>query len=171
MTQVSCSVIRGSCAGTPSALLAAVASALLALSCQSSEAAPLDSASRFRYSGEQIEHVEQPESASDCGRTGITYDTSGYFTLDRSAGRVRLDGFGCTLDVAEAGSSITADAQPCMVDGPVSFQGVSIEKLDFEAFAIDLDAGTAAWRVRASRALPNGRFVHCFEVDGVVEPR
>lgn len=156
---------------TPLTLVGALISALASLSCQASQAATRDAPSLYRYSGKLVAHVEQPDSAADCGEVFTNYDTSGYLTVDRVEQRVRLDGFGCTLRVAEAAdSNITAAAQPCEIDGPANFQGVSIEALDFESFSMSADGRSIAWHARAWRNLPDGRFYYCFDVDGAVEP-
>jgi hypothetical protein len=56
------------------------------------------------------------------------------------------------------------------VDGPVSFEGVGIERLEFEHLSLDPDAKTTAWRARVWRQLPDGPVSYCFELNGELSP-
>jgi hypothetical protein len=154
------------------AKMAVAVAALACAACQSGHAAPLESRTLVRYSGKLMTYAEQPDSVADCGASYVTYDTSGYLVLDRSTRKARLEGFGCTLDVTEAASVFTGAAQPCVIDGPASFQGVGIAELEFESFSVDVGSRSTSWRARAFRSLPDDRRVaYCFGVTGSVERR
>lgn len=145
--------------------------ALASVSCQDGHAQPL-AGEVYHYSGSFVTTVEQPESERDCGDEHVTFQASGYLSLDRSARLVRLEGFGCNLSVDdEAGTSLSGSSQPCVADGAVGFDGFGLDELRFDSIIVDPDATTTVWRARAWRSLPGGRVWYCFDLNGALEAR
>jgi hypothetical protein len=152
--------------------LVAVALGGAGAGCQQGHAAELDSRVRLLYAGSFTTTVEQPEVETDCGREHVTFESSGYLTLDRATLSARLDGFGCGIDLSSpGGAEFSANAQACVPDGAVNFTGLGIERLAIESFSIDLSDQTTAWRARAWRELPSGRVSYCFGLTGSVQTR
>jgi hypothetical protein len=65
--------------------------------CQNAQAEELASRVRFLYSGSLSTMVEQPEAEAECGEEQVTYESSGYLSIDREEPSARLDGFGCSI--------------------------------------------------------------------------
>lgn len=151
---------------------AACAAALLAcVACSNSHAQTMD-VEVFHYSGAFVTTVEQPDSEQDCGEEYITYQANGYLSLNRAARQVRLEGFGCTLDVGEkAGTSLSGVPQDCQADGSVGFGGFGLDALRFDSIDVDPGAKATIWRARAWRPLASGRVSYCFDLNATLEPR
>jgi hypothetical protein len=145
--------------------------ALACVACRSGEARPLESSAVFRYAGKLVTHVEQPEAAADCGRKYISYETSGFVTLDRAQQKARLEGFGCDVGVQRASGILSATDQACVADGVAGFAGVGLDQMRIDDLSVDIGARKISWRARAWRRLPTGRVSYCFEVDGALEAR
>ena len=145
--------------------------ALACASCQDAHAQPL-AGEVYHYSGSFVTTVEQPDSERDCGDEYVTFQASGYLSLDRAARLVRLEGFGCNVSVdEEAGTSLFGSSQPCVADGVVGFNGFGLDRLRFDSIIVDPDAKTTVWRARAWRLLPSGRVSYCFDLNGALESR
>jgi hypothetical protein len=135
-------------------------------------AAMLDKRSLFRYAGSLVTTVEQPDTELECGREYLTFDTSGYLSIDASKRFARLEGFGCGIALDEPdGSKLSAGPEPCVVDGVANFRGVGLDQLELESFSVNPVDGTATWHARAWRNLPTKRVSYCFNLSGSVEQR
>jgi hypothetical protein len=135
-------------------------------------AASLDTGSLFRYAGSLVTTVDQPDTEGECGPEYLTFDTSGYLSIDAPKRSARLEGFGCGIGLDEPdGSKLSAGLQPCVVDGVASFRGVGLDRLELESFSLDPEGKTATWHARAWRTLPTKRVSYCFKLTGSVEQR
>lgn len=140
--------------------------------CRSVRAEELASRVRLLYTGSLSTTVEQPEAEAECGPEQVTFETSGYVAIDREESSARLEGFGCSIGLAEpSGAEFSANAQACIPSGVVNFKGLGLERLDIESFTFNLNDKTALWRARAWRELPSGRVSYCFDLTGSIEQR
>jgi hypothetical protein len=153
-------------------LVVAAALACSAVGCQDGHAEELSSRVRVLYTGSLTTTVEQSEAEVECGSEYMTFESSGYLSIDRAKPEAHLEGFGCNIGLAKpTGTEFSANEQECVPAGVVNFKGLGLDRLVMESFSVNLGDKQGAWRARAWRELPSGRVSYCFSLTGLVEQR
>jgi hypothetical protein len=157
---------------TASRAIVAIALASANVGCEDGHAAELASRMRLRYTGSLTTTVEQPDAEATCGREYVTFESSGYLTVDRARPSARFEGFGCSIELTSpSGGEFSGSAQRCLPSGVVNFEGLGLQRVDTESLSVNLNDDKISWQARAWRDLPSGRVSYCFTLMGSVEQR